>query len=158
MGRSLSSIVVASMGQQFLPTIDAETAPSLLWFATMQRIESKQDLAGLTPKDCFIPAKPVERVAGQIGQTQKATCQVGGGINGFRPRVGPNFRSVCDAVGGAIGVGIDRISPPEPCIDNFLRLWLSLVALPELALTIRLVKQRTAIRIILRMLVRYAML
>ena len=60
-----------------------ETPPPLLWFTTIQRIESEQDLAGLAPKDCFIPAKPVERVAGQIGQTQKATCEVGGGINGI---------------------------------------------------------------------------
>ena len=91
-----------------------------------------KDLAGLAPKDCFIPAEPVERVVGQIGETQKATCEVGGGINGFRPRAGQGFRSVCDAVRCSIGVGIDRISPPEPCIDNFLRLWLSLAALPEL--------------------------
>jgi hypothetical protein len=74
-----------------LPAIDTETAPSFLWFATIQRIESKQDLAGLAPKDCFVPAKPIERVAGQIGQTQEATCEVGGGLNGFRPRVGASF-------------------------------------------------------------------
>jgi hypothetical protein len=51
-----------------LPTTGTETPSSLLWFTTIQGIESKQDLAGLAPKDCFIPAKPVERVAGQIGQ------------------------------------------------------------------------------------------
>lgn len=27
------------------------------------RRESKEDLAGLAPKDCIIPAKPVERLA-----------------------------------------------------------------------------------------------
>ena len=37
----------------------------------------KQDLADLAPKDCFIAAKSVERVAGQIDETQKATCEVG---------------------------------------------------------------------------------
>ena len=63
-----------------LPTANTETAPSFLWFATIQCIESKQDLAGLAPKGCFIPAKPVERVAWQIGQTQKTTRKVGGGI------------------------------------------------------------------------------
>ena len=92
------SIVVASVGRQVLPITDTETAPSLLWFATIQCIESKQDLAGLAPKDCFIPAKPIERVAGQIGKTQKATCEVGGGVNGSRPRAGPGFRLVSDAV------------------------------------------------------------
>ena len=51
----------------------AEMAPSFLWFAAIQCIESEQDLAGLALKDCFIPAKPVERVAGQIGETQEAT-------------------------------------------------------------------------------------
>jgi hypothetical protein len=91
MGRSGSSIVVASVGRPVLPTTDAETAPSLLWFATIQGIQSKQDLAGLAPKDRFIPAQPVERVAWQIGQTQKATCEVGGGISGFRPKAGPGF-------------------------------------------------------------------
>jgi hypothetical protein len=56
-----------------------------LWFATIQCIESKQDLAGLAPKERFIPAKPVERVAGQIGQTQKATCEVARKIAGDAP-------------------------------------------------------------------------
>jgi hypothetical protein len=46
-----------------------------LWFATIQCIESKQDLSDSAPKDCFIPAKAVERVAGQISQTQKAMCE-----------------------------------------------------------------------------------
>jgi len=45
------SIVVAPVGQQVLPTTDTEAAPSLLWFATTQRIVSKQDLAGLPPQD-----------------------------------------------------------------------------------------------------------
>ena len=72
-GGSGSSIVVASVGRRVLPATDTETASSLLWLATIQCIESKQDLAGLAPKDCFVSAKPVERVAGQIGQTQKAT-------------------------------------------------------------------------------------
>ncbi len=132
------STLIALVGRQFWPAADAETAPSVLWFATIQCIESKQDLAGLAPKGCFIPAKPVERVAGQIGQTQKATCEIGGGINKFRPRVGLGFRSVWDVVRCAIGVGIDRISPPEHCIDNFLRLWLSLASLPELSQTVSL--------------------
>ena len=74
-GGSGASTVVASVGRQVLPAMDTETAASFLWFAAIQCIESKQDLAGLAPKDCFIPAKPVERVAGQIGQTQKATCE-----------------------------------------------------------------------------------
>ena len=63
----LFAIVVVSVGRRVLPAVDTETAAFLLWFAAIQCIESKQDLAGLAPKDCFIPAKPIERVAGQIG-------------------------------------------------------------------------------------------
>jgi len=37
-----------------LPATDTETASSILWFATIQCIESKQDLAGLASKDRFI--------------------------------------------------------------------------------------------------------
>ncbi len=78
--RARKLALIALVGGSLRAT-DTETASSILWFATIQCIESKQDLAGLAPKDCFIPAKPVERVTGQIGQTQKATCEVGGGIN-----------------------------------------------------------------------------
>jgi hypothetical protein len=33
-----------------------------MWFAAIQEIKHKQDLADLAPKGCFIPAQPVERV------------------------------------------------------------------------------------------------
>ena len=88
----------------------AETALSILWSATIHCIESKQNLAGLAPKDCFVSAKSVERVAGQIGQTQKATCKLGCGIKGFRPRAGPDFRSICVAVRYAISLSHERWS------------------------------------------------
>ena len=58
------STLIALIGRQFSSAADAETAPSVMWFATIQCIESKQDLAGLAPKDCFISAESVERVAG----------------------------------------------------------------------------------------------
>ena len=50
-----------------VPATDREAPPSILWVATIQCIERKQDLAGLAPKDGLIAAKPVERVAGKIG-------------------------------------------------------------------------------------------
>jgi hypothetical protein len=50
------SIFVAFIGRQVLSATITETTPSILWFATIQCIEGKQDLAGLAPKDCFIPA------------------------------------------------------------------------------------------------------
>ena len=49
---------------------DTETASSLLWFAAVQGIESKQDSAGLAPQGCFISAEAIERVVGQIDETQ----------------------------------------------------------------------------------------
>jgi hypothetical protein len=47
-------IVFASVGRQFWPVADAKMAPSFLWFATIQSIESKPDLADLPPEDRFI--------------------------------------------------------------------------------------------------------
>src|ERR1700681_1783451 len=88
-----SSIVVASISRQCLPATDTVTAPSILWFATIQCVEGKQDLADLAPEDGFIPAEPVEREVGQIGEAQKATGEVGGGIDRFRAGAGHGFRS-----------------------------------------------------------------
>ena len=69
-----------------------ETAPSVLWFATIQCIESKQNAACLAQEDCFIAAKPVERVAGQIGWTQKATWASN------QPRSGSVVERFCNAL------------------------------------------------------------
>ena len=94
-----SSIVVASVGRQVLPASDAETAASFLWLTAIQGIERKQDTADLAPKTCFISAEAVEREAGQIGETQKATREVSartdGMINRFLPRAGHSFGGVC---------------------------------------------------------------
>ena len=50
---------------------NAEMSTALLRFASIQRIERKQDPAGLPPERCFITAQAVEGKIGQIGQTQK---------------------------------------------------------------------------------------
>jgi len=117
-------------------------APSLLWFATIQCIESKQDPAGLAPKGGFVPAKPVERIAGQIGEAQKATREVSAGNHGrfdqLRPRAGPGFRCASYAVRCRIAIEIDQFSGPEHRMDEFSGGRLNLVALPELAQTISL--------------------
>ena len=60
-----------------------------MWFAAVQGIESKQDLADLAPKRCFVAAEAIEREVGQIGQTQKATREVSGAIDGRFDRTGP---------------------------------------------------------------------
>src|SRR5208282_1060438 len=79
-----------------------ETTASLLWFATIQRIESKQDLACLAPKGSFISAEAVEREVRQIGETQKATRELSGGTNDrsvrFWARAGRHSRPVGNAV------------------------------------------------------------
>jgi hypothetical protein len=89
-----------------LSATDGETASSILGFATIQGIEGKQDLADLAPKDGLIPAEPVEREVGQIGEAQKATREVGGGIDRLRAGAGQSLRSLCDAVRCSIGVGV----------------------------------------------------
>ena len=78
-------------------------APSILWFAALQSVKGKQDLADLAPEDGFISAEPIEREVGQIGEAQKATREVGGGIDRFRPGTRHGFCSSYDAV-RSIGV------------------------------------------------------
>jgi hypothetical protein len=97
----------------------------------------------LAPKDCFIPAEAIERVTGQIGQTQKATCKVDGGINALPPRAGQGLRSICSAERCSIEIGIGRISAPEPCIDNFPRRLLGLAALSVLTQMVGLYFEQT---------------
>ena len=63
-----------------VPAAEVEMATSVLRSSSAQCIERKHDLASLTPKDSFVSAKPVERIAWQIGETQKATREVGAGI------------------------------------------------------------------------------
>ena len=50
-------------------------APSFLWFAAVQGIESKQDLTNLAPKRCFVAAEAIECKVGQIGKTQKSNVR-----------------------------------------------------------------------------------
>ena len=47
-----------------LDIIEAEEGSSFLWFASIQGIEGKQDLADLAPKGCFIAAEAIEREVG----------------------------------------------------------------------------------------------
>ena len=63
-----------------VPIAEEEMATSVLRSLSAQCIERNHGLASLTPKDGFVPAKPVERMAWQIGETQKATREVGARI------------------------------------------------------------------------------
>ena len=93
-------------------------------------------MPGLASQGCFISAEAVERVAGQIGETQKATREVSGGFDGkfprFRTRVGYRSSSVRDVVRCRCGFDIDRFGPPEYRLDNVSRGRVNLAALSEL--------------------------
>ena len=68
----------------------------------------------MAPDGCFISAEAVERVVGQIGQTQKATGEVSVGIDGrfgrFRTRAGRGFCSNRVADRRRIMIETDRVS------------------------------------------------
>ena len=104
---------------------EMETAASFLWFAAIQDIEHKQDLAGLAPKGRIVSAEAIERIVGQIGETQKATREVSARIDGmidrFLPRTVHGFGAVCAAVGYWNLIETARVSPPERRMNNFPR-------------------------------------
>ena len=52
------------------------TTHSLLRFAAIKHFKRKQDPAGLAPKGRFIAAEAIECEIGQVGQTQKAACEL----------------------------------------------------------------------------------
>lgn len=57
-----------TVGKRFSAAAHAEAAPPIPWFASIQGIQSKQDLPGLPPKGCFISAQAVKREVRQIGE------------------------------------------------------------------------------------------
>jgi hypothetical protein len=85
-----------------LPAAEVEAAPSIPWFAAIQGIKRQQDLAALAPKGCSISAEAVEHVVGQIGKSQKASRELGGGIvsrfDGLPDGAGHVSSFVCAAV------------------------------------------------------------
>jgi len=82
------------------PAEEIKTAPSLLRFAAIQDIESKQSLTYLAPQSRFVTAQPVEGEVGQVGQTQEATRKLGSRVGGccadFDRRTRQGLRSVGD--------------------------------------------------------------
>lgn len=87
----------------------------------------------MAPKDSFITAVPVERVTGQIGEAQKATCEVGSGIDRLRPGAGHAFRPCREAMRSAIRFSISRVRPSEQRVDYLSSVWVNLAGLPELS-------------------------
>jgi hypothetical protein len=64
---STGALELAFLGHvdpQVLSAADMEAAPSIVVFAPIQGVQCKQDLAGLAPKGCFIPAEAIECVVG----------------------------------------------------------------------------------------------
>ena len=92
------SIIVMPVGSLVWAAAHAKTGPSLPWLATIQGGERKEDLASLAPKRCFIPTEAVKRVAGQIGETQKAPSEVRGLVCKIPIRAQGSFRIFCDVV------------------------------------------------------------
>jgi hypothetical protein len=108
-----------------LPAGNTEAAPSIPWLAAIQGVKCKQDLAGLTPKGCFISAKAIERVVRQICETQKATGELSGGVNArffyrFWHGAGDGFCSASDVWQSRVSVETARFDPPEQRIDNLV--------------------------------------
>src|SRR5262249_10101598 len=100
-------------------TTKIETALSLLWFAAIQRIERKQDLASLAPKRCFITAQAIEREVGQISETQKAPCELDSPIDSGSDRIRlGGLHGFC--VRYRIAIVPDCVSPAEYRMENFL--------------------------------------
>jgi hypothetical protein len=81
------SAIIALVDGQCWTIIDTKAARSFLWLAAIQGIERKQDLTGLAPKRCLIAAQAIERAVGQIGQTQKATGELNGRVDGRSNRI-----------------------------------------------------------------------
>ena len=48
------------------------------WLSSVQALQRKQDLTGLTPKSGLIAAQPIERIAWQIGQANKGVGEIVG--------------------------------------------------------------------------------
>jgi hypothetical protein len=61
-----------------LPLAHMQKQASVARLAPSQCIEREQDLTGLAPEGCLVPAQPVKRGARQVGQTQEATGEVAG--------------------------------------------------------------------------------
>jgi hypothetical protein len=62
-----------------------------LRLAVIQSFERAKDSASLAPKSRFIPAEPIKREVGKVGETQKATGELDSGSVGFHPSAGKQF-------------------------------------------------------------------
>ena len=131
------STLVALEGRQFLSAANMKTAPSFAWLAAIQGIERKQDLARLAPKGRFISAKAIKGEVRQIGETQKATRELGGGTNnrsaGSRRGGGQGFIPA-----GNAALEADPLGLFQQRIDNFLGGRTGLAGLLELVQLVRL--------------------
>ena len=72
----LPSTLFAPDASECLSAGKTETPHSLLWFASIQIVERKQNLPGLAPKNSFIATEAVESIIRQIAEPQEATCEL----------------------------------------------------------------------------------
>ena len=116
----------------FLSAAELEIAPSLLRLSPTQRIERKQDLSGLAPKNRLVSAESVECIARQISEAQIAVRKVRSRINRVPHGVGYVLRMVCHAIDGLIPLDAESVGAPEESIQRLARLCLSQADLSEL--------------------------
>src|SRR6516164_253325 len=50
----------------------------LPWLSSVQALQCKQNLTGLTPKSGLIAAQPIERIGWQVGQANKSVGEIVG--------------------------------------------------------------------------------
>ena len=103
---------IGIVDRQFLTITDAETAPPIPWFAATQGVQRKQDLADLPPKGCFISAEAVERVVGQIGETQAGAGA--GAAGGTEAALTAGGATGDGGAGGAVAIGATAPDPRSP--------------------------------------------
>jgi hypothetical protein len=53
----------------------------LPWLSSIQALQRKQDLTGLTPKRGLIAAQPIERIGWQVGQANKGVGEIVGSVS-----------------------------------------------------------------------------
>jgi hypothetical protein len=103
------------------------TVPSLLRLAAIQYFERVKDSAGLAPKCRFIAAETVERDIGPISETQKATRELNGRIDGTEVgRASAEFVMSCNA-----RFQLTESAPSEQCIDDLAGSRENLAGLPK---------------------------
>src|SRR4051794_25860274 len=74
------SVVFLHLSLALFLRTQPRTVPPVPWFAVVQCVEGKNSLGCLTPKTGFVTAQPVQRVARQVSEAQKALGELRGAV------------------------------------------------------------------------------